>query len=153
MNSNSYYLFRINLGSCSLQKHSMESKNCCQVKGKVFKIEKYWIINVNNRTEEDSNLPPSKHRKPLDMKKCFVCHDLSSGKKVNVYILSIFKGTGKKLLGVTVISEINFALFFSYIDTYTSNISIFLPNFPYINIFIAYKLYIFDRFAIRIIVL
>ena len=87
------------------------------------------------------------------MKKCFVCHDLSSGKKVNVYILSIFKGTGKKLLGVTVISEFNFALFFSYIDTYTSNTSIFLPNFPYINIFIAYKLYIFGRFAIKIIVL
>ena len=114
MNSNSYYPFRINLGSCSLQKHSMESKNCCQVKGKVFKIEKYWIIKVDNRTEEDSNLPLSKHGKPLDLKTSFVCQDKSFGKKVNVYISSIFKETGKKLLGVTLISEFNFALFMNY---------------------------------------
>ena len=31
--------------------------------------------------EEDSNLPPSKCRKPLDLKKCYVCQDESSGKK------------------------------------------------------------------------
>lgn len=114
MNSNSYYLFRINLGSCSLQKHSMESKNCCQVKGKVFKIEKYWIINVNNRTEEDSNLPLSKDAKPLDLEKSFVCQDKSFRKKVNVYLLFICKETGKKLLVVTLISEFNFALFMNY---------------------------------------
>ena len=64
--------------------------------------------------EEESNLPPTKHRKSLDLKKCYVCQDESFGKKE----------TGKKLLEVTFLSEFNFALFFSYIDT--SNISIFL---------------------------
>ena len=48
------------------------------------------------RMEEDSNLPLSKHRKSLDLKKCNVCQGESSGKKVNFYILSIFKGKGKK---------------------------------------------------------
>ena len=48
------------------------------------------------RMEEDSNLPPSEHRKSLDLKKCNVCQGESSGKKVNFYILSIFKGKGKK---------------------------------------------------------
>ena len=75
--------------------------------------------------EEDSNLPPSKRRKSIGLKKCYVCQDESSGKKVNFYILSIFKGTGKKILGVTFFSELNFALFSNYIDT--SDISIFLP--------------------------
>ena len=53
------------------------------------------------------------------------CQDESSGKKVNFYILSIFKGTGKKLLGGTLLSVFNVALFFNYIDNL--NISIFLP--------------------------
>ena len=31
--------------------------------------------------EEDSNLPPTKRRKSLDFKRCYVCQDESSGKK------------------------------------------------------------------------
>ena len=82
--------------------------------------------------EEDSNLPPSKRRKSLDLKKkSCICQDESSGRKVHFYILSILEGIGKKLLGVTFLSEFNFDLFFNYIDT--SNILIDLPNFPYIN--------------------
>ena len=62
-----------------------------------------------------------------------------SWKKLNFYVLSTFKGTGMKSLGVTFLGEFNFDLFFNYIDT--SNISIFLPeNMSYINIYIAYKL-------------
>ena len=42
-------------------------------------------------------------------------------KKVN---FQIFKGAGKKLLGVTFLSKLNFTLIFNYIDA--SKISIFL---------------------------
>ena len=53
------------------------------------------------------------------------CQDENSGKKVKFLYFIHFKGTGKKLLEVSFLSEFNFALFFDYIDT--SSIPIFLP--------------------------
>ena len=76
--------------------------------------------------EEDSNLPPSKRQKSLNLKNCYVFQDESSKKKVNFYILTIFKETRKKLLGVTFVSEFNFALFF---NRYFKHFNIFALKF------------------------
>ena len=53
--------------------------------------------------EEDSNLSPSKRRKSLDLKNVMFVKVKVLEKKVIFYILSIFKRTGKKLIGVTVL--------------------------------------------------